>query len=115
MRCVTSDAHEGLKRAIAECFPGAAWQRRAVRLERNVCSLLKTKRQRAMAGKALQAVFREEDPAVGRCAYHAAIDAIGEMSEEAASLLEGAEADALAYLGFPAEHRRRIRTNNVLR
>ncbi|MDP9858350.1 transposase-like protein [Olsenella profusa DSM 13989] len=113
VRCVTSDAHEGLKRAIAECFPGAAWQRRAVRLGCDVCSLLKTKRQRAMAGKALQAVFREEDPAVVRCAYHAAIDAIGEMSGEAASLLEGAEADALAYLGFPAEHRRRIRTNNV--
>ena len=113
VRCVTSDAHEGLRRAVAECFPGAAWQRRAVHLERNVCSLLRTRRQRAMAGKALQAVFRESDPAVVRCAYHAAIDAIGEMSEEAASLLEEAEADALAYLGFPAEHRRRIRTNNV--
>ena len=113
VRCVTSDAHEGLRRAVAECFPGAAWQRCIVHLERNVCSLLRTRRQRAMAGKALQAVFRESDPAVVRCAYHAAIDAIGEMSEEAASLLEEAEADALAYLGFPAEHRRRIRTNNV--
>ena len=113
VRCVTSDAHEGLRRAVAECFPGAAWQSCIVHLERNVCSLLRTRRQRAMAGKALQAVFRESDPAVVRCAYHAAIDAIGEMSEEAASLLEEAEADALAYLGFPAEHRRRIRTNNV--
>ncbi len=23
--CVTSDAHEGLRRAIGEAFPGAAW------------------------------------------------------------------------------------------
>lgn len=29
------------------------------------------------------------------------------------ALLEEAEADALTYLDFPAEHRRRIRTNNV--
>ena len=113
VRCVTSDAHEGLRRAVAECFPGAAWQRCIVHLERNVCSLLRTKRQRAMAGKAMQAVFRESDPAVVRAAYHAAIDAIGEMSKEAADLLEEAESDALAYLDFPAEHHRRIRTNNV--
>ena len=42
-----------------------------------------------------------------------AIDAIGSFSDEAAELLEEAEADALAYLDFPADHRRRIRTNNV--
>lgn len=66
-----------------------------------------------MAGSALQAAFRESDPAVVRAAYHAAIDAVGKMSEDAGSLLEEAEADALAYFNFPAEHRRRIRTNNV--
>lgn len=110
---MTSDAHEGLRRAIAECFPGAAWQRCIVHLERNVCSLFRSKRRRKAAGKVMQAVFAESDPASVRAAYHAAIDAIGGFSEEAAELLEEAEADALAYLDFPAEHRRRIRTNNV--
>lgn len=33
--CVTSDAHEGLKRAIQEVFPGAARQRCIVHLMRN--------------------------------------------------------------------------------
>ena len=113
VRCVTSDAHEGLRRAIAECFPGAAWQRCIVHLERNVCSLLRSKRHRKAAGRVMQAVFAEPDPASVRAAYHAAIDAIGGFSQEAAELLEDAEPDALAYLGFPAEHRRRIRTNNV--
>ena len=28
--CVTSDAHEGLRRTIGEVLPGAAWQRRVV-------------------------------------------------------------------------------------
>lgn len=111
--CVVSDAHEGLRRAISETFVGAAWQRCIVHLERNVCRLLKTKRQRAMAGRAMQAVFREEDPVSVRAAYHAAIDAIGRMDAKAAGLLEEAECDALAYLDFPAEHRRRLRTNNV--
>ena len=109
VRCVTSDAHEGLRRAIAECFPGAAWQRCIVHLERNVCSLLRSKRHRKAAGKAMQTVFAESNPASVRAAYHAAIDAIAGFSQEAAELLEDAEPDALAYLGFPAEHRRRIK------
>ena len=113
MKCVTSDAHEGLRRAIAECFPGAAWQRCIAHLERNVCSMLPSKRQRKAAGKVMQAVFAQEDPAMVRAAHHAAIDAISSFSQTAAGLLEDAECDALAYPPFPAEHRRRIRTNNV--
>lgn len=113
VRLVVSDAHAGLVRAIAECLPGAGWQRCVVHLERDVCSLLASRRRRAMAGKALQAVFRETDPATVRSAYRAAIDAVGAMSARAGARLEEAEADALAYLDFPAEHRRRIRTNNV--
>lgn len=112
-RLVVSDARAGLVRAIAECLPGAGWQRCVVHLERDVCSLLASRRHRAMAGKALQAIFRETDPATVRSAYRAAIDAVGAMSARAGALLEDAEADVLTYLDFPAEHRRRIRTNNV--
>ena len=111
VRLVVSDAHAGLVRAIAECLPGAGWQRCVVHLGRDVCSLLASRRHRAMAGKALQAVFRETDPATVRSAYRAAIDAVGAMSARAGALLEEAEADALTSLDFPAEHRRRIRTN----
>lgn len=111
---VTSDAHEGLRRAIAECFPGAAWQRCIVHLERNVCPMLPSKRQRKAAGKVMQAVFAQEDPAMVRTAYHAAIDAISSFSRAAAGLLEDAECDALAYLPFPAEHRRRSRASQWL-
>ena len=113
VRLVVSDAHAGLVRAIAECLPGAGWQHCVVHLERDVSSLLASRRHRAMAGKALQAVFRETDPATVRSAYRAAIDAVGAMSARAGALLEEAEADVLTYLDFPAEHRRRIRTNNV--
>ena len=61
----------------------------------------------------MQAVFRESDPATVRPAYRAVIDAVGALSAAAGALLENAEADAPAYLDFPAEHRRRIRTSNV--
>ena len=46
-------------------------------------------------------------------AHRVAIDAVGAMSARAHTLLAKAEADAPTFLDFPAEHRRRIRTNNV--
>lgn len=63
----------------------------------------------------MRAAFRESGPAAVRSAYRAAIDAVGALSAAAGALLDDAEADAPAYLGFPAEHRRRIRANNVHR
>ena len=111
--CVTSDAHEGLRRAIEETFPGAAWQRCIVHLERNAASCAANNRQRAAIGSILHAVFAERDPALVRELYHLACEEIAGFNAKAAGLLEEAEADALAYLDFPYEHHRRLRTNNV--
>lgn len=113
VRCVTSDARAGLRRAIEEVFPGAAWQRCAVRLERNVCAPARNRRERALLGSVMRAVFAESDPALVRELYHLAVDEIGAVSAAAGALLEKAEADALAYPDFPPAHHRRLRTNNV--
>ncbi len=111
--CAVSDAHAGLKRAIAEVFPGAAWQRCIVHLERNVCALARNRRERRVVGSIMKAVFAEQDAELVRELYHIAIDEIGALNAAAGELLEEAEADALAYLDFPAAHHRRLRTNNV--
>ena len=113
VRCVASDAHEGLRRAIEEAFPGAAWQRCIVHLERNAASKCPTRRKRAAVLSILHAVFSESDPALVRELYQRACGEIARICPAAAELLEDAEPDALAYLDFPYEHHRRLRTNNV--
>ena len=101
-RLVVSDAHAGLVRAIAEGpLPGAGWQRCVVHLERDVCFLLASRSHRAMADKALQAIFRETDPATVR----------GRRAP-ARSSRRPRPTSSPTWI-FPAEHRRRIRTNNV--
>lgn len=105
---VVSDAHAGLRRAVREVFPGSCWQRCVAHLMRDVAGRL---RGRALA--ALSAVFRERDPALVRAAYDRAVEEVGRLEPRAAELLEDAREDALAYLAFPAEHRLRVRTNNV--
>lgn len=111
VRCTTSDAHGGIVRAVREVFPGAAWRRRAVHLERDVVSAIPTRAGRA--ARVPHAVFAEEDPAMARAMYQASRGLISRLSRDAAAVMESAEADALAHLDFPAGHRRRIRTNNV--
>ena len=111
--CVTSDAHEGLRRAIEEVFPGAAWQRCVVHLMRSAASCAPTRQKRAAVLAILHAVFAERDPDLVRELYHLACEEISGICPRASRLLEDAEADALAYLDFPYAHHRRLRTNNV--
>lgn len=111
--CVTSDAHEGLRRAIEEVFPGASWQRCIVHLMRNAASYAKTRQKRKAVLSLLKTVFDERDPSLVRELYHLACENIAKICPKAAELLEDAEADALAYLDFSYEHHLRLRTNNV--
>jgi transposase-like protein len=113
VRCVVSDAHEGLVQAIPEVFQGAAWQRCIVHLERDVAGWFQKKEDRAAATAAMKAVFAERDPQLVRAAYRQAAERISQIKARAGELLEDAEADALAYLDFPYEHHVRLRTNNV--
>ena len=64
--CVTSDAHEGLKRAIQEVFPGAAWQRCIVHLMRNAAGDAPTRQKKGAVPGILKAVFAERDPELAR-------------------------------------------------
>lgn len=48
-RLVVSDAHGGLKRAIAERFQGASWQRCYVHLMRDVAGHVRNRRDQARA------------------------------------------------------------------
>ena len=74
--CVTGDAHEGLKRAIQEVFPGAAWQRCIVHLMRDAAGNAAARRKRGAVLGILKAVFAERDPGLVRELHHLAIEQI---------------------------------------
>lgn len=113
VRLVTSDAHEGLARAVREVFCGAAWQRCVAHLERNVADRCRRKGDGEAAAAALRAAFGEADPALVEAGYRRAAELLEGADPRGAELLEDAQASALAYLAFPREHRHWIRTNNV--
>lgn len=113
VRLVTSDAHEGLRRAICEVYPEATWQRCITHVKRDVLARVSGKEAQRRARAVMAPVFKEGDPALVRALYHRAADELRKIDERAARTWEDAEIDALAHLSFPREHRVRIRTNNV--
>jgi len=110
---VTSDAHEGLRRAIEEVFQGAAWQRCVVHLMRDCARAAGSRSLQRRVSRIVAPVFRLKEAGAVRAAYHLAIEMLEKCCGEAARILEEAEPDALAYLDLPASHWKRLRTNNV--
>ena len=110
---VTSDAHTGLKGAIAEVFQGAAWQRCVVHLIRNCTREAGRGSLARRVARIVAPVFRAKDADTVRAMYHVACEMLEDCCPRAAAVLEEAEPDALAYLDFPQSHWKRLRTNNV--
>ena len=113
VRLVTSDAHDGLVRAIMDVYPEATWQRCIVHVKRDVLAKVDGREAQRRARAVMSPIFRESDPTLVRALYHKAVDELASFAPSASRVLEDAEVDALAYLSFPREHRAEIRTNNV--
>ena len=111
--CVTSDAHEGLKRAIREVFPGAAWQRCVVHLMRDAVGNAPTRRKRGAALGIPKAVFAERDPGLVREPCQLATEQIEGFCPKAAEVLEEAEADAPAHPDLPCGHHAGLRADDA--
>ncbi|MDD6651228.1 MAG: IS256 family transposase [Eggerthellales bacterium] len=110
---VTSDAHTGLRSAIAEVFQGAAWQRCVVHLIRNCAREAGRGSLSRRVARIVAPVFRAKDADTVRAMYHVACEMLEGCCPKAAAVLEEAEPDALAYLDFPQSHWKRLRANNV--
>ena len=113
VRLVTSDAHDGLVRAIREVYPEATWQRCIVHVKRDVLAKIDGREAQRRARAVMSPIFRESDPTLVRAPCHEAVDELASFAPDASRVLEDAEVDALAYLSFPREHRVKIRTNNA--
>jgi putative transposase len=113
VQLVTSDAHEGLKGAIAAVLQGAAWQRCRVHFVRNALAHV-PKSAAPMAAATIRTVFAQPDAASAREQWRRVADGFRPRFPRLASLLDDAEPDVLAYLAFPPEHWRQIWSNNPL-
>lgn len=109
--CV-SDAHEGLKSAIAKVL-GSPWQRCTVHFLRDMLGHC-GKAQQPMIATAIRQIFAAADALEARERLADVVEALGERAPKVARLLTAAEEELLAFMSFPTEHWSKLRSTNPL-
>jgi putative transposase len=112
VRLVISDAHEGLKQAIAKVI-GATWQRCRVHFMRNALAHV-PRRQHQMVAAVIRTAFVQEDQTQARIQWRETSDKLRERFPKLSALMDGAEDDVLAFMGFPKEHWPQLASTNPL-
>jgi len=113
VKLVISDAHEGLKTAIATVLQGTTWQRCRVHCMRNILCHVRRKQQ-GMVAAMIRTVFAQESLDDAKRQLRAVVSQLEEHFPKAMEVLENAESDILAYMLFPSVHRSQIHSTNPL-
>jgi transposase-like protein len=113
VRLVISDAHTGLKAAIAKCFVGAAWQRCRVHFMRNALAKV-PKASMDMVAAAIRTIFAQPDADAVDAQFDRIVATLEPQFPVVAGMLVDARDDLLAFRVFPIEHWRKIWSTNPL-
>ena len=111
VRLVTSDAHAGLRDAIAANLPGTSWQRCRTHYAANLMSV--TPKSMWPAVKAmLHSVYDQPDAAAVHAQFERLLDYVDGKLPDAFEHLDAARADILAFTEFPKDVWSQIWSNN---
>ena len=113
VRLVISDAHQGLKAAIATVFLGAAWQRCRVHFLRNVLARI-PKGRAEMVLALIRTIWAQPDPVAVREQLDAVADKLAPGFPVVAAMLAEAREDVTAFAAFPFAHWKKIWSTNPL-
>ena len=111
VQLVTSDAHQGLKDAIATVFGEACWQRCRTHFMTNLLSKV-PKRAQPWVATMIRTIDQQPSPEEVHAQHQRVVAQLEERFPEAAGRLEEAGADILAFTAFPVAHWKQVWSNN---
>ena len=114
VRLFVSDAHEGLKAARKAVFPSIPWQRCQFHLQQNAQAYVPKKEMKKGVAAAIRSIFNASDEAEAKRQLALFVERYEKSAPRLTAWAEQNIQEGLTILQFPEEHRRRIRTSNVL-
>ena len=108
---VTSDAHQGLREAVATVFGGASWQRCRTHFMRNLLTRV-PKSAEALVATTVRTIFQQPSAAEVHAQHARVVEQLEGRFPEAAAMLAEAAPEVLAFTAFPVAHWRQIWSNN---
>ncbi|KQP07887.1 transposase [Methylobacterium sp. Leaf99] len=112
VKLVISDAHAGIKASVAKVM-NATWQRCRVHFMRNVLAHAGRSGRRVVSAF-IATAFAQDDAEAARQQWRRVADQLRPRVPKLAALMDAAEPDVLAYMGFPAAHRVKLHSTNPL-
>jgi len=112
VQLVISDAHEGLKNAIARVL-SCPWQRCTVHFLRDMLGHAR-KDQHGALGALIRPIFQAASADEAKARLGEAVERLSAALPKVAQLLAGAEEDLLAFYAFPEAHWSKLRSTNPL-
>ena len=112
VKLVVSDAHLGLKAAVAKVL-NASWQRCRVHFMRNAVAHA-GKQGRRVVSAFIGTAFAQDDAEAARAQWRQVADQLRPRVRKLAELMDEAETDVLAYMSFPAAHRPKLHSTNPI-
>ena len=111
---IVSDAHEGLKAARKAVFPSVPWQRCQFHLQQNAGQYVQKMALRAPVAADIRAVFNAPDQGEAEHLLEKFLDRYQKTAPKLAAWAEEALPEGFTVFTFPASHRRRLRTTNLV-
>jgi putative transposase len=112
VKLVVSDAHEGIKAAVAKVLT-ATWQRCRVHFMRNALAHAGRSGRRVVSAF-IATAFAQDDAEAAKTQWRRVADQLRPKVPKLSSLMDEAEPDVLAYMTFPAQHRVKLHSTNPL-
>jgi len=112
VRLVISDAHTGLKAAIARVFE-ATWQRCRVHWMRNALAHV-SRGQHTVVAAAIRQAFDQPDRTHAGETWRKVAEQLRPRWPKLADLMDASEHDVLAYMSFPRQHRTKLHSTNPI-
>ncbi|TXT42403.1 MAG: transposase mutator type [Methylocystaceae bacterium] len=112
VKLVVSDAHEGLKAAVAKVLQ-STWQRCRVHFMRNALAHA-GKSERRVVSAFIATAFAQDDAEAAKGQWRKVADQLRPKLPKLANLMDDAETDVLAYMSFPAAHRAKLHSTNPI-
>jgi len=112
VKLVVSDAHEGIKAAVSKVLT-ATWQRCRVHFMRNALAHAGRSGRRVVSAF-IATAFAQDDAEAARTQWRRVADQLKPKVPKLAGLMDEAEADVLAYMTFPVQHRAKLHSTNPL-
>lgn len=114
VRCVSSDAHSGLRAARESLFNGVLWQRCQFHLQRNAQAYVPKKAMQKQVTDDIADVFNAPSGEMAHTRLKYYVEKYADCAPELAEWMEENLPEGLSVFQLPQNHRKRLRTSNSL-